>query len=91
MLIKVFPGLASKIDQICQISRSYVLKILSYAQKTFFLHINEETLALSHLSAACFVLMGMVILYLEAKSVLERIYLYLFPYNVSLGIYSKSN
>ena len=26
-----------------------MLKILSYAQKTFFLHINEETLALSHL------------------------------------------
>ena len=51
MLIKVFPGLASKVDQICQISKSYVLRILSYAQKTFFLHINEETLALSHLSA----------------------------------------
>ena len=50
MLIKVFSGLASKIDQIRHISRSYVLKILSYAQKTFFLHINEETLALSHLS-----------------------------------------
>ena len=46
---KRLPGLASKVDQICQISRSYVLKILSYAQKTF-LHINEETLALSHLS-----------------------------------------
>ena len=27
-----------------------MLKILSYAQKIFFLHINEETLALSHLS-----------------------------------------
>ena len=49
MLIKAFPGLASKVNQICQISRSYVLKILSYAQKPF-LHINEETLALSHLS-----------------------------------------
>ena len=27
-----------------------MLKILSYAQKTIFLHINEETLASSHLS-----------------------------------------
>ena len=26
-----------------------MLKILSYAQKNLFLHINEETLALSHL------------------------------------------
>ena len=51
MLIKVFPGLASKVDQICQISRSHVSKILSYAHKTFFVY-YEETLALSHLSSS---------------------------------------
>ena len=33
---KSFPGLASKVDKNCQISRPYVLKILSYAQKTYF-------------------------------------------------------
>ena len=33
-----------------------MFKILSYAQKTFFLHINEETLALSHLSCLSYLI-----------------------------------
>ena len=35
------------------------------------------------MSADCFILMG---LYLEAASIQERIYLYLFPNKVSLGM-----
>ena len=33
----------------------------------------------------------MATLYLEVTSIPERMYLYLFPYNVSLGMYNKSN
>ena len=46
---------------------------------------------ISTTSFACFGLMGPVTLYLEVTSISERMYLYLFPYNISLGMYNKSN
>ena len=36
-------------------------------------------------SFTCFVLMGLATLYLEATSIPERMYLYLFSYNVCTG------
>ena len=40
---------------------------------------------ISAASFTCFVLMGLATLYMEATSTPERMYLYLFPYNVITG------
>ena len=46
---------------------------------------------ISAMSLACLVLKGLVTLNLEAASILAMMYLYLFPYNESEGMYHKSN
>ena len=61
-----------------------------------YLRIGERTncvnlAIMSAMSFTCFVLIGLATLYLEMMSMPERIYLYSFPYNMSLGMYDKSN
>ena len=46
---------------------------------------------ISATSFTCLVLSGIATLYLEVASIPARMYLYLDPYNVSEGMYNRSN